>query len=545
MQETGQNRFTLCFDGRCQSGFQEAEVRKGLARVFGVPLADTEGLFSGEAVFIKTDLNALSLKQYVTAMERIGAQCRYWKQAVELAPPAIAQAGAGSISCPKCGHLQESDVECAQCGIVFEKYRLVQEKTAAELVKPADAESEDTHFEDSDYDPDARRARTGIRLGSTLLVCVFLVDTIVQYRGIDIGYWPYSLSNLCFLYGGWYFAKRRGYGPVVRMLGGLNLLGLAILYLLQDRTSRARPEGSIFKSTAAAVLTIIVACYWGIQYYHGQSDLSAILSFTDTIHIRERLYPSEIMTDEADFERNRETMHRLVDIGFATLSENEFRPDDVRKVSRLMFSTLADYFIWLNYQQYLNAQAYEELPEYLTQKHVSELKIEFQNQILELAKGDAGLSTHPSFARVYYAWAMSCNQWDFTLGQCVDFGNRKNEQMDAYLWRLYEHFREQELIASTVPDRADAPNREPIPGYPKNIFASVEMIGDTIIDLRLQPNKLGEMSGKRLVLAFYKRPYRRFGKLNHYSAFACIGGDLPNKFLQSDLSVFHEWRMGP
>lgn len=43
------------------------------------------------------------------------------------------------MKCPKCGHEQNSDDSCLQCGIVFAKFREIQERKAAKQSQPSNA----------------------------------------------------------------------------------------------------------------------------------------------------------------------------------------------------------------------------------------------------------------------------------------------------------------------------------------------------------------------------------------------------------------------
>lgn len=535
-------QFVLYVDGQCEPGFKTADVKQSFANLFGITDSALESIFCGKAVFLKNNLNRLSLGQYRDALAEIGLKVFYWEQPTERSEEDDSHEAAPALkSCPKCGHTRENNQECHHCGIVFAKYHLSQKRSSEK--KASAIEDEEEHFEDSIINPDEQHARRGIQLGSTLMVSVFLIDTIMQNKGVDIGFWPYIIANLFFFYGGWYFAKARGYGVPVRCIGVFNLMGVAVLYLLPNRATHTRSKGSVLKSTAAAVLAILIGLYWISEYYHQQQALHQFLAYSETVQWENSLFPhGQTETDPEFFSEKQEMMKRFVEKGITTLKETSFRPNGIQQITNRIFSTLADYFIWLQYQQYLNALAYEELPEHLTRESISALKIEFKHLIRAMTEDQAELEKNPVFIRVYYTWTSGCLDWDIVTGNCVDIDAGNNQILNRYLFKIYDYFREREfsLTAYSNPNRRYS--QQPLPGYPKNVISSIKKIDDNIVEIRLGPDNPDEMAEKRLVVAFYKRPYRRFGKLLYYPVLTCIGGNLPNKFLHSDNNVFHDWQ---
>lgn len=549
MQTNENKRFTIYFQGQCAPGFTQADVRSGFVKLFGVTPSEVDPIFSGEAVFLSTDLPPLALEKYRTALGEVGAEYRYWEQTddgPDADAPSIATTGSatpasGQTTCPKCGHTQPHRAECVACGVIFEKYRLAQDRREAQQPEPATVDTEQD-FQGTTYHPDARRAKRSIQIGSTLLVVVFLIDEIFQIRGLDIGYWPYILSNLCFLHGGWYFAKQRGYGFPLRILGLFNLIGIAVIYLLPDKNTGTRPKGSILKSSLAAVLAIVIGVHWLYQNYRSREAFKELLTFTETVGRREGGYPSEKLIEDTDaFHHQQESMHNYVDLTLMTMSELSFRPNEVKEIGDRLFAALSDYFVWLNYQQYLYAQAYEAPPEHMTSNALSRLKRSFKELILSYTGEGSELGGNARFMRVFKGWTLNCHAWDIVLGQCIELGTDRSNRLNDYLYKLNQHFRDRHLLEMSAYRSGSPPSDAPLPDYPRGVFSAVEMRSETVCELRLTHDKNDGLSERVVVLAVYKQPYKRYGKLHHAFEIAYIGGDLPQKYLQGDFSVYHDW----
>ncbi len=129
MQEA---HFRIVFDGELLPGMSLETVKVNLASLFKTDASKIERLFGGQAAIIKSKLSSDEADRYLGALHRAGAKA--YKEPERPSMPLslvrteeerAAQSAistATSMSCPKCGHLQNEFVECQACGIIIEKY---------------------------------------------------------------------------------------------------------------------------------------------------------------------------------------------------------------------------------------------------------------------------------------------------------------------------------------------------------------------------------------------------------------------------------------
>ena len=142
-----QPRYKIVFDGQLMPEASLETVKTNLARLFKSDLARIDSLFSGGPVALKRDLGESEAEQYLSALQKAGANVRKeLDQAASLslvpteAETAQAeQAATPNMTCPKCGHEQTKAAECSACGIIIEKYLARQAQLAETAPAPAAA----------------------------------------------------------------------------------------------------------------------------------------------------------------------------------------------------------------------------------------------------------------------------------------------------------------------------------------------------------------------------------------------------------------------
>ena len=134
----GEKRFRVMFRGELAPGSEPGEVKAKLAGLFKTDVSKIERLFCGKPVVIKKDLDEPTAEKYRGALEKCGAIALVQEmpeeaQAVPAPRPApvprpAAPKPAAAVRCPKCGHVQESGDECANCGVIISKYKAREEQ---------------------------------------------------------------------------------------------------------------------------------------------------------------------------------------------------------------------------------------------------------------------------------------------------------------------------------------------------------------------------------------------------------------------------------
>lgn len=161
-----QIRYKIVFDGSLMPGSSLDEVKANLASLFKSDTARIDALFGRGPVAIKRDLDEAQAEQYLAVLQRAGARARKEpdltaalslvetdEEKAEQAQPAQT-----SMTCPKCGHTQQTAAECSACGVIIEKYLARQAavaETSAQRPAPAAAAQPQTPYSPprADIDP--------------------------------------------------------------------------------------------------------------------------------------------------------------------------------------------------------------------------------------------------------------------------------------------------------------------------------------------------------------------------------------------------------
>jgi hypothetical protein len=101
-------------------------------------------LLTGQAVVVKTGLDAADARRYQRALAAAGACCEIRPETppdpspAAASPPLLTQP-TKRRRCPHCGFEQPGNEACTRCGIIFAKYRLCSARAGATSSRPASA----------------------------------------------------------------------------------------------------------------------------------------------------------------------------------------------------------------------------------------------------------------------------------------------------------------------------------------------------------------------------------------------------------------------
>jgi hypothetical protein len=136
-------RYTVIATGTLLSGFSREHVVRNLVVLFkGRPAAAK--LITGQAVVVKTGLDAADARRYQRALTAAGACCEIRPDTppgpspAAASPPVLTQPSKRR-RCPHCGFEQPENDACARCGIIFAKYRLCSSPAGTTSNRPASA----------------------------------------------------------------------------------------------------------------------------------------------------------------------------------------------------------------------------------------------------------------------------------------------------------------------------------------------------------------------------------------------------------------------
>ncbi len=571
MQPDNKSLYTIKFTGDCADGHDRNAVRDKFARLFGVGIEDVEEIFTGRDMFFKKNLNRLTANQYRDAFAKIGAVFQLNEQtelnktqpedhdivseAMETdsrekkAEPQEDQ-NPDMAACPKCGHRQARKHECEACGIFFSKYEKMQERKNHEKIetikdKFETAGDEDVNYEETREMPEAKKARFNLQVGTIILLFVFVFDSFVKGRGLDIGIMPYIIPHYFLVRGSFLIAILKGYPALTGLLGCASLFGISVLLLLPDRTAEDQPY-KLDIGKFVAIVMMLVSLYWAGNYFirlgQGTIKKNAFFDTRQELKAGRNIYPSMIFDSSPEtFDAEFQQMESFITEGFTILAECSYRTDTAEKIAGSIFEELAALFIWIKYQQFLHAMEYKDLPEHLYEDNIDCVKLGFKKLIDGMLEKCGGLERNPGIAKAYGAWIHGCPDWDFTIGGTANIGTKHSQRLNRLLFGIKDVLRDRSLISSMNENHEGNYRLPEVGTLPKDLIAEAKQNGN-IMEYRLA-GRLGEMSGRKLIMVYFPRPYKQFGKLKYYDEFVCIGGDLPNIYMHSNFSVFHAWDM--
>lgn len=248
-------RYKIVFDGQLMPEASLEMVKENLARLFKSDPARIDSLFSGAPVALKRDLGESEAQQYLSALQKAGANVRKeLDQAASLSlVPTEAetvqaeQAATPTMTCPKCGHEQAKAIECSACGIIIEKYlaRQAQLAEAAPVQAPAAAAA-------SPYAPPQAN----------------VAEQLPQYSELKVFSVSGRIGRVRYL--GWTMAMLLSMLPMLLLFAGASAISSALGTLIM---------------AAGVIAMIVIGVFIGVQRLHdiGWSGWLWLLNFVPFI----------------------------------------------------------------------------------------------------------------------------------------------------------------------------------------------------------------------------------------------------------------------
>ncbi|MFV8781179.1 hypothetical protein ACNKU7_02040 [Microbulbifer sp. SA54] len=551
-------RYTFEFNGKLHPSAKPGEVATALANIFQVSIEDTLPLLDGRSSFRREGINQFTARSYQRQFAKIGAlgeisevrdqvaqqtDVRLENQPANAQPAALSQSANDSgdaPACPKCQSHEITPEQCQSCGLYFEKYR--QAESLAAQVSGDTAEPQDSqHFalpEVTSADGESIRAAKWLSLSGLFLTIVFIADGYLNKvqalpgAGIDFGYWPFIIGHLLLLRACFLFAEVKGYSSKVGLLGLLSLAGLAILLLLPDRRQGA--SGVSLVTLAASVVCIAVSVNWLAGFGAKREAMEQISLAAKQLSLGRNEYPSSELDDaQAIYDREQQEMREFLEQSLAKLRTHKLRPNESSEVASAIFSALARYAVWRNYQTYLHFEKQQQLPEALERNAVKR----DQRLFAGILHTQIDQESQPRLFEEKTHWVFGTNP------ELVNpFWNTFNN----HLWSVFEQIRSareqaiwQQRRAGTSPESLANDNINlkdlSLPKFPKT---SIE-VTDRTITYRAP---VGPLAAEPLTLALYLEPFKRpFGKPGVLVRFVVISPGFPQKYLYGDFNALKNY----
>ena len=586
-------QYTIRFKGECIEGQDKETVCRNVARIFQARRRDVADIVFGDAVFIRRNLNFFTAQQYHHAFSKSGAVCEWLpetkqenpalfpiafhdkdtrEQSCRIPRHAASSSDSGSDKtanstktvCPKCGHEQPRGEECISCGIIFEKFFNHQRNKNNSSQKAQSQETERTGSEKdiathviSDQADEAahaptvieeeyRKAMISLRYGSAFFIGIFFIDSLARRWGLDITVWPYILASLFLCHGCWFLAQTKGYPGVTGLLGITNLFGLSVLFLLPDKKEKMHAY-HLDRIKISAITMMLLSVYWFSGYLNRHIELRQFIRQSARMRDSRHVYPSTVLdTDPAIHSNETKKMKEFVQQGMTMLTKHDYRPDNFERVLNLMFQEVTEFFVWMQYQQFLHAPLQEtEILAQFTSESIGTKQQDFFNLFSELISNDDGLHSHPVIKKVYSAWIEHCTKWDWILSGCGGGESRDSNRLYDMLFAVQEAYRNRNFMRrSLIASRGEQALEEEnvplnLPSPSEDFISFMDVTDKGVHAFRISDKASKDMAGKTLVMAYYSRPYKRNKTINYIDTFVCIGGDLSKKILAGDYKIFN------
>lgn len=117
--------YRIVFNGNIADGRDPDNVRRDFIRLFKIDQTRVEDYFSGKPIVLKKGLDHETASRLMKAMEHAGILCILENSTEEPLPVTVHApqlSASATMTCPKCGHVQQESEECSQCGLIIKKY---------------------------------------------------------------------------------------------------------------------------------------------------------------------------------------------------------------------------------------------------------------------------------------------------------------------------------------------------------------------------------------------------------------------------------------
>ena len=117
--------YRVVFNGKIAGGHDAGDVKRNFSRLFKIDQSRLEVYFSGKPVVLKKGLNHQAAVSVVKALKETGILCTLESETEDGGRGTEDETPASvlrTLTCPKCGHVQQESEECSRCGLIFKKY---------------------------------------------------------------------------------------------------------------------------------------------------------------------------------------------------------------------------------------------------------------------------------------------------------------------------------------------------------------------------------------------------------------------------------------
>ena len=530
------SRYHFKFQGAMLPGFQQTKVITDLASLFDVNATDIQSIFNGTHQFLRRDLDLETARAYDDLFTQYGAKGDIItadkahatkhdeRKNIEAERIRIARLRAGD-SCPKCSSKNLHHGQCADCGIVIEKY-------INRLLAALDtSETEPDSLTQEDLEAIQKRKKAAVWLGAaaTIMLLLRTVDEYFQSHiaftlgYVDFGIWPYVLAHGIMLRGCILYAESKGYDFEYGLLGLLSYAGLAILFWLPDKNSSANRISTVQKLLSIACIGVCV--YWLFNVINSGTGFEQIADESKQLASGRHEYPSGILdNDEEAYNREWNELKNSLQNTLAVL-QSDIRTGQAEKISARMLDDLARYKIWKNYQTFLHITQNRPLPLALTYEREKQ-----GNNMLAAMLAESLKDRTTPFALTMQEWTSGLNPFNPD--------NRFWDNFNTYLMNTYRQYDIYQLI------HLDEKNRTP--GMAQLTLSDFQMTPDNNIDIQKGDYtitylaKRGPLHDTPLTLAYYVELYERSGKTYFNRHVDIISYQLSSKYLQSPFNVLSD-----
>lgn len=306
----------LFVKGKLDLAQSHNQIKKKLIEEWQLSPKQVDEWLSGDTVFFKQNVNELELKLFQKAFQEMGLTCEIlYPDSKEEKP----------ISTPQIGEIQLA-------------------KTTHSL----------------------------LGLATTLFFIAFILDntlskmSIYGFEYLDLGYFPYLISFVTLCLGLSKLSELKGYPKWLGALGMSGLFGLGILLILPDK-NHDRKISLISQQSLFSVFCIAVGFYSATQFMASSEEVGSYLSRQVELPKGRNEYPSAIAQNELSiYQSEWDELNSYVDEGLALLKQGGFRSRDIANIAGVMTSSAEQFFIWINYQRYINEKNKNDLSKVLS-----------------------------------------------------------------------------------------------------------------------------------------------------------------------------------
>ncbi len=444
--------YSFVYRGLVSDGEDLASVQRRLASLFNTDIDAFNPIFSNKYFFERTGLDQYTAELYQSMFLNVGAVGEILVDENELDPNLVSEPSPD-----------------------LNKRLAVKEKTAKWLI-----------------------SNVFLILG-IIIVDDYLIDVsiITLPNGYDIGYWPIMCAHILLVLTSGVYAWARKYSIFWGLLGFLSVFGVSILLYVTRSTSGEEDHSISFKHRIGLAASACVLVYW----ISGHVDRLRVLDHTPSqskllFQGREE-YPSQVLqTVSVIYTKEFNELKTYIEDTVSVLKNGSLRPKQEAEIGHLMFSEMARYEVWLNYQHWLHQSKRRKIPDSLTSAKRKQQRQALIQLVSSLNTGRLGMVKNEWFVGPMPHHASPVPPQYIGLGRYI------SSIFDVY---RYSHLRSMSKRPSLLNHQADE-DREPSDQDTINLkalsFPKNEKVGVTVKNNEI---RLTFTSGPDLVMGLYIR----------------------------------------